>query len=274
MDLRTIIEALALGLVEGITEFLPVSSTGHLLLFDKLFGFDGPPGHVFEIIIQLGAILAVCWVYRQRLIDTVRGLPREPLAVKFTFNVIVAFLPAAIAGLLLHGFIKDVLFNPYVVCVALIVGGFIILAIERFYTEDRIDSVDALGWGTALLIGVCQVAAMIPGVSRSGATIMGARVLGVSRAAATEFSFFLAIPTMFAATLYDAYKSRDALSGTGWSLIAIGFVMAFFSAMVVVRWLVGFVSRNGFGVFAVYRIVVGALALALLIVLGVSVKGG
>lgn len=270
MDLRTIIEALALGLVEGLTEFLPVSSTGHLLLFDRLFEFNGPPGHVFEIIIQLGAILAVCWVYRQRLVDTIRGLPGEPRAVKFTFNVFMAFLPAAVMGLLLHGFIKDVLFNPYVVCVALIVGGFVMLAIERFYTEDRVTSVDTMGWGLALQIGICQVLAMIPGVSRSGATIMGARVFGVSRAAATEFSFFLAIPTMFAATLYDAYKSRDALSGSNWLVIGIGFVMAFFSAMVVVRWLVGFVSRNGFGVFALYRIVFGALALALLIVFGVS----
>lgn len=265
MDLRTIIEALALGLVEGITEFLPVSSTGHLLLFDELFGFDGPPGKVFEIIIQLGAILAVCWVYRQRLVDTVRGLPREPRAFKFTFNVAMAFLPAAIAGILLHGFIKDVLFNPYVVCIALIVGGFVILAIERFYTEDRVVDVDSMGWGLALAIGCCQILAMIPGVSRSGATIMGARVLGVSRAAATEFSFFLAIPTMFAATLYDTYKNFKSLSGSNWLLIGIGFVMAFFSAMIVVRWLVGFVSRNGFGVFAVYRIIAGALALALLI---------
>jgi undecaprenyl-diphosphatase len=270
MDLQTIIEALALGLVEGVTEFLPVSSTGHLLLFDRLFGFDGPPGHVFEIIIQLGAILAVCWVYRERLIDTIRGLPGEPRAIKFTFNLFMAFLPAAVIGVLLHGFIKDVLFNPYVVCVALIVGGFVILAIERFYTEDHVDSVDAMGWGLALKIGFCQVLAMIPGVSRSGATIMGARVFGVGRAAATEFSFFLAIPTMFAATLYDAWKNREALSGSNWLLIGIGFVMAFFSAMVVVRWLVGFVSRNGFGVFAVYRIVFGAVALALLIVFGVA----
>ncbi len=266
MDLYTIVSAVVLGIIEGLTEFIPVSSTGHLLLFDKLFAFNGPPGNVFEIIIQLGAILAVCWIYRQRLIDTIRGLPGEPRAVKFTFNIFMAFLPAAIIGALLHGFIKEVLFNPYIVCVALIVGGFVMLAIERFFTEDRINSVDTMGWGVALKIGFCQVLAMIPGVSRSGATIMGARVLGVSRAAATEFSFFLAIPTMVAATLYDAYKNRDALSGSNWLLIGIGFVMAFISAMFVVRWLVGFVSRNGFGVFAIYRIVFGALALALLII--------
>lgn len=265
MDLRTLIEALALGAVEGLTEFIPVSSTGHLILFAELFGFDGPPGRVFEIVIQLGAILAVCLVYRKRLIDTLLGLGRDVSARRFAFNVFIAFLPAVLAGVLLHGFIKSVLFSPFVVCVSLIVGGFVILLIERNFTSDRVPDVDSIDWKLALQIGLCQVLAMIPGISRSGATIMGARVLGLNRAAATEFSFFLAIPTMLAATVYDAYKNAGALSSDNWLLIGLGFAMAFLTAMLVVSKLVAFVSRNGFGVFAWYRIGFGSLMLALLL---------
>lgn len=265
MDLRTWIEALVLGAVEGLTEFIPVSSTGHLILFAELLGFDGPPGRVFEIVIQLGAILAVCLVYRKRLIDTLLGLGRDVSARRFAFNVFIAFLPAVVAGVLLHGFIKSVLFSPFVVCVSLIVGGFLILLIERNFTSDRVPDIDSIDWKLALQIGLCQVLAMIPGVSRSGATIMGARVLGLNRAAATEFSFFLAIPTMLAATVYDTYKNAGALSSDNWLLIGLGFAVALLTAMLVVSRLVAFVSRNGFGVFAWYRIGFGSLMLALLL---------
>jgi len=267
MDLRTLIEALALGAVEGLTEFIPVSSTGHLILFAHLFGFDGPPGRVFEIVIQLGAILAVCLVYRNRLIETLLGLGKDVSARRFAFNVFIAFLPAVVAGVLLHGFIKSVLFSPYVVCVSLIVGGFLILLIERNFTSDRVPDVDSIDWKLALQIGLCQILAMIPGVSRSGATIMGARVLGLNRAAATEFSFFLAIPTMLAATVYDGYKNAGALSSDNWLLIGLGFAMAFVTAALVVSKLVSFVSRNGFGIFAWYRIAFGSLMLALLLLM-------
>jgi undecaprenyl-diphosphatase len=267
MDIRTLIEALALGAVEGLTEFIPVSSTGHLILFAHLFGFDGPPGRVFEIVIQLGAILAVCLVYRKRLIDTLLGLGKDVSARRFAFNVFIAFLPAVVAGVLLHGFIKSVLFSPYVVCVSLIVGGFAILFIERNFTSDRVPDIDSIDWKLALQIGLCQILAMIPGVSRSGATIMGARVLGLNRAAATEFSFFLAIPTMLAATVYDAYKNAGALSSDNWLLIGLGFAMAFITAALVVSKLVSFVSRNGFGIFAWYRIGFGSLMLALLVLM-------
>lgn len=267
MDLRTLIEALALGAIEGLTEFIPVSSTGHLILFAELFGFDGPPGRVFEIVIQLGAILAVCFVYRQRLFNTLIGLGRDVSARRFAFNVFLAFVPAVIAGVLLHGFIKSVLFSPFVVCISLIVGGFLILFIERNFTSDRVPDVDSIDWKLALQIGLCQIVAMIPGVSRSGATIMGARVLGLNRAAATEFSFFLAIPTMLAATVYDAYKNAGALSSDNWLLIGLGFAMAFITAALVVSRLVTFVSRNGFGIFAWYRIGFGSLMLALLLLM-------
>ena len=265
MDLRTLIEALALGAIEGLTEFIPVSSTGHLILFAELFGFDGPPGRVFEIVIQLGAILAVCFVYRLRLMRTLLGLTHDPRAWRFATNIALAFMPSAVLGVLLHGFIKSVLFDPVVVCVSLIVGGFVILAIEKHFTTDKVADVDSIGWKLALQIGFCQVLAMIPGVSRSGATIMGARVLGLNRAAATEFSFFLAIPTMLAATVYDGWKNHDALSSDNWLLIGVGFAVAFVAAALVVSKLVAFVSRNGFGVFAWYRIAFGSLMLALLL---------
>lgn len=267
MDLRTLIEALVLGAIEGLTEFIPVSSTGHLILFAHLFGFDGPPGRVFEIVIQLGAILAVCFVYRRRLAGTALGVlrDRDPRAWRFSINVLLAFLPSVVVGVLAHGFIKAVLFSPYVVCVSLIVGGVLILLIEKRFTGDTVATVDEFDWKLSLKIGLCQVVAMIPGVSRSGATIMGARMLGVNRAAATEFSFFLAIPTMLAATVYDAYSNFSALTADSWLLIAAGFAMAFVSAVLVVSKLVDFVSRNGFGVFAWYRIGLGSLMLALLL---------
>jgi undecaprenyl-diphosphatase len=261
----TFLEAAFLGVVEGLTEFLPVSSTGHLILLDDLLGFEGPPGKVFEIVIQLGAILAVCWVYRQRLFDVLIGLPSERGAQRFTLNVLLAFLPAAVVGVIAYPFIKSVLFSTWVVAITLVLGGIAIILIERMVPQNRHAEVEALPWRTALYIGIFQCIAMIPGVSRSGATIMGALLLGVERRTAAEFSFFLAIPTMFAATVYDLYKNRAVLSFDNSLIIAVGFVLAFVSALFVVRTFIGFVGRHGFVPFAVYRIVVGAVMLGLLL---------
>ena len=253
--------AVILGIVEGLTEFLPVSSTGHLILAADLIGFNGPGSKLFEVVIQLGAILAVCWVYRERLFGAVTGLLTDPSAQRFVANILIAFLPAAVAGVFLHRFIKEVLFSPWVVAVSLVVGGFLILLIERIRPLPRVRIVEAMPLRTALGVGFCQILAMIPGVSRAGATIMGGLMLGVSRPAATEFSFFLAIPTMFGASAYDLFKSRAELSFDNGAVIAVGFVIAFFAALLVVRWLVDFVSRHGFAVFAWYRIALGTIAL-------------
>ncbi len=259
------LQAALLGLVEGLTEFLPVSSTGHLILLGDILGFQGPPGKVFEIVIQLGAILAVCWLYRQKIIDTVLGFFVDATARRFALAVIVAFLPAAILGVMFHKIIKNVLFNPLVVSISLVVGGVLILLIERMAARGTIRHVDDIDFATALKIGLCQAVAMIPGVSRSGATIMGARLFGVQRAAATEFSFFLAIPTMLGATVYDGYKNFSAIDDTGIAIIAVGFIVAFLSALLVVKTAVSFISRHGFGVFAWYRIVLGSVMLVLLL---------
>src|SRR6195256_1632222 len=266
MDLTLIWKTVLIGVVEGVTEFLPVSSTGHIILAEEVLNFQGPPGKVFEIVIQLGAILAVCVLYRAKIWATVTGVVRrEPLALRFAMAVVVAFLPAAVVGVAAHQYIKALLDKPVVVAVALIVGGFAILIIERFAQRPRIKSVDDIDLKTALFVGVCQCLAMIPGVSRSGATIMGARVFRVDRAAAAEFSFFLAIPTMIGAAVYDLYRNWSTLDWHGSGLIALGFVVAFFSALVVVAAFVRFISRHGFAVFAWYRIVIGGVALVLLL---------
>jgi undecaprenyl-diphosphatase len=259
--------AALLGIVEGLTEFLPVSSTGHLILADALLGIEGPASKLFDIVIQLGAILAVCWVYRERFARAAAGLASDPIAQRFVANIVVAFLPAAVVGVLAHRLIKEVLFSPWVVAVSLIIGGILILAIERARPPPRIENVDDMRMRTALWIGCCQILAMIPGVSRAGATIMGGLMLGVDRPAATQFSFFLAVPTMAGATVYDLYKNRGILSLENGTTIAIGFIVAFLCALFVVRTLVGFVSRHGFGVFAWYRIALGGVALALLVLL-------
>jgi undecaprenyl-diphosphatase len=259
VDTASLLIAALLGVVEGLTEFIPVSSTGHLILLVDLLGFRGPPGHVFEISIQLGAILAICWLYRERLQRVVVGLFTDTEAQRFATNVLVGFLPAMMIGAVAHGFIKSVLFSPWVVAIALVLGGFAILVIERAHPPAHVRHINAMTPGLAFRIGLCQTVAMIPGVSRSGATIMGALLLGVGREAATEFSFFLAIPTMFAATVYDTYKNWSALSLNDAPLVAVGFVCAFLSALLVVRTLIGFVSRNGFAPFAWYRIALGLI---------------
>jgi undecaprenyl-diphosphatase len=265
MDPVTLGMAVLLGVVEGLTEFLPVSSTGHLILLVDLLGFKGPPGKVFEVAIQLGAILAICWVYRGKFLGAARGVLRldEP-SLQFAYNLLVAFVPAMVLGALLHGFIKSVLFSPWVVAVALIAGAAAIVAVERWKPAPRHETVDTFRPWLAFRIGLFQTIAMIPGVSRSGATIMGGMLLGADRRAATEFSFFLAVPTMFAATVYDVYKNRAQLGDGDWLVIAVGFASAFVAAMLVVRWLVGFVGRHGFVPFAVYRAAVGLAMLALL----------
>lgn len=265
MPLHTWLEAGLLGLLEGLTEFIPVSSTGHLILLSRLVGFEGPPGFVFEVAIQLGAILAVCVLYARRLLGVLFGLPTDPAARRFAAVVLLAFLPAAVIGAALHDFIKSVLFSPWVVAVSLILGGLAILLIERLRPAPRSFSVQQMPYGLALGIGLCQCLAMIPGVSRSGATIMGALLLGADRRSATEFSFFLAIPTMLGATVYDLYKNRHALTPEGGALIAFGFVIAFLAALVVVRALVDYVARHGFGAFAYYRVALGAIALGALL---------
>ncbi len=257
--------ALLLGLIEGFTEFLPVSSTGHLILFGDMLGFQGPPGKTFEISIQLGAILAICWLYRSKLAATASGLiRRDPKDWRFTIGILLAFLPAMVLGALFHEFIKEKLFNPFSVSIALIIGGFVILLVERFKPKARYHSIEEFSPALCLKIGLCQCLAMIPGTSRSGATIIGALLLGADRKAAAEFSFFLAIPTMFAATAFDLYKNREFLSFDNMELIAVGFITAFISALIVVRWLVAYVSKHGFTPFAIYRIILGSVMLYLL----------
>lgn len=269
MDTQSIAQAILLGIVEGLTEFLPVSSTAHLIMLVDLLGFAGPPGKVFEVVIQLGAILAVCVVFWRKLWDTAAGLPRgDRTAWHFALTLLVAVLPALVIGALAHGFIKRVLFSPWVVCATLIAGGVAILVIERTAPKPKVADVDALSYRTALAIGLCQCVAMIPGVSRSGAIIMGGLLLGVERRTATQFAFFLAIPTMVAATAYDLYKNWAALDGAGLEIIAIGFGTAFLASLVVAKALIGFVGRHGFAPFAWYRIAIGLAMLAVLLARG------
>jgi undecaprenyl-diphosphatase len=260
--------AVILGIVEGITEFLPVSSTGHLILAADLLNFNDP-GKVFEIAIQMGAILAVVWLFRGKLLAVAGGLTatgaEQTRALRFCANQLIAFLPAAIIGVLLHHAIKTYLFSPVVVCVSLVVGGVLILLIERIKPNARVLEVDNVTPKTALLIGFCQCLAMIPGVSRSGATIMGALMFGVGRKAAAEFSFFLAIPTLTAACVFDLAKNWRDLSTGNLELIGVGFIAAFISALAVVKVFMLFIERHGFNPFAWYRIVLGALWLFWLI---------
>jgi len=261
MMIADYLQAAFLGIVEGLTEFLPVSSTGHLILAERLMGRADALGPSFDIVIQVGAILAVCWVYREKLIHVALTLFREQASWRFAMNILLAFAPAVVVGGLAHGYIKEHLFNPVVVSVSLILGGLAIFAIEKDKPEAEYASCEAVPYMRALGIGLFQCIALIPGVSRAGATIMGALLLKVERKAAAEFSFFLAIPTMFAASAFDLYKERAALTMDGASLIAIGFIVAFFSALLVVKTAIGFIGRHGFAPFAWYRVAAGALML-------------
>lgn len=257
MDIATLLQAVFLGLIEGLTEFIPVSSTGHLIILVDMIGFKAPPGKTFEIIIQLGAILAICWLYRKKIFEVIIGLPKGQKERNFAINICLAFIPAATLGVAFHGFIKNVLFSPQIVAISLVIGGIIILLIEKKSITPKVLSIDAIKPTKALAIGFAQAAAMIPGVSRSGATIMGSILLGLDRKAATEFSFFLAIPTMLGATTYDIYKNSADLSFDSYGIIAVGFISAFIAAMLVVRSLINFISNNGFAPFAWYRIFIG-----------------
>ena len=262
MELPLLIKALILGVVEGITEFLPVSSTGHLILVGDLLDFNTEKGKLFEIVIQCGAILAIVWEYRAKLISVVARLPADPQARRFAMNLLVAFLPVAVLGLLFGKAIKEVLFKPVPVAVAFIVGGFIILWAERRKHEVSVDSVDEMKWSDALKIGFAQCLALIPGTSRAGATIIGGLFFGLSRRAATEFSFFLAIPVLFAASAYELFKHRSTLSADDLGMLGVGLIAAFISAFVCVRWLLRYISRHDFTVFAWYRIAFGIIVLA------------
>lgn len=263
MDLM--MQAILLGVLEAATEFLPVSSTGHLILMSHVLGFEGIGADVFKVAIQLGAILAICVLYFRRLWAVLVGLPTEERARKFAAAILIGFFPAAVLGALFHDYIKTVLFSPYVVCVALVVGGFAILLAERFAPKPRVHAVEEMNILTSLKVGLCQCLALIPGVSRSGATILGGLLMGLDRKAATEYSFFLAIPTMFGATALDLFKARDQLSMDDMSLIGVGFVTTFVVALLVVKWAVGFIAKHGFAPFAYYRIVLGTVGLAALL---------
>jgi undecaprenyl-diphosphatase len=258
------INAAILGVIEGLTEFLPVSSTGHLIIAERLMGAQTP--EPFKVMIQLGAVLAICVVYAAKLWDVTTGLPTRPEARRFAFGVIVAFLPAAVMGVLFHDFIKSVLFSPFTVSIALVVGGVLMLVAERFRPEPVVASVDDLPIVTAFKIGLFQCMALVPGVSRSGATIVGAMLMKVDRRAAAEFSFFLSIPTMMGAFVVDGWQNRETLLSQGGQellVIATGFACAFLAGLVVVRIFLGIVSKMGFAPFAWYRIVVGTAMFAL-----------
>jgi undecaprenyl-diphosphatase len=255
-------KAVILGLVEGATEFIPVSSTGHLIVVSQWLGQVDEKAKTFDIFIQLGAILAIVWLYRARLLRAVVRARHDPSSRRFWLNLFVAFLPAALVGFLFHDWIKARLFNTTVVAASLVAGGVIILLIERWTPRAITPDVGGVAPRTALGIGLAQVLSLIPGTSRSGATIMGGYVLGLSRTAATEFSFFLAIPVMFAATLFDLVKSRGALSPADAPVFAVGFLVSFVSAVIVVKAFLAFVSHHSFAAFAWYRIVFGAALLA------------
>jgi undecaprenyl-diphosphatase len=257
-------QAILLGILEGLTEFIPVSSTGHVLLAGHFLGVHSP-GRAFEVLIQLGAILAILAVYFGRLWNTARAIPHSAEARRFVLSVLIAFLPAAIAGAALHGFIKGVLFEtPALICIMLILGGVVLLAVDHMAITPRYTEAMHFPPGLALKIGLFQTLAMIPGVSRSGATIVGGLLLGADKRAAAEFSFFLAIPTMAGAFAFDLYKNWPTMDVSNATPIVIGFVTAFFAALVVVRVLLEFVSRHGYAPFGWWRIVVGAAGLAAL----------
>ena len=262
MDPYILIKALILGMVEGLTEFLPVSSTGHLILAGDLLDFNDDRGKLFEIVIQCGAILAVCWEYRAKLGAVIAGLASKPEAQRFVLNLVIAFVPLAVLGLAFGKAIKAQLFQPVPVALAFIVGGLIIMWAEKREHTVRVREVEDMRWSDALKLGIAQAFALIPGTSRSGATIIGGLLFGLSRKAATEFSFFLAIPTLFAASAYQLYKERALLAFDDIGMWVVGFVSAFVSAFLCVRWLLRYIASHDFTPFAWYRIAFGLVVLA------------
>jgi len=262
MDLWIAFQALILGVVEGITEFLPVSSTGHQIIVADLIGFGGERALAFNIIIQLGAILAVVWEYRRKIIDIVVGLPKEQQAQKFTINLLVAFMPAVVLGVAFADLIHEYLFNPITVATALVIGGVVMLWAEKRQHRIQAETVDDMRWSHALKVGFAQCLALVPGTSRSGATIIGGLLFGLSRKAATEFSFFLAMPTMVGAAVYSGYKYRELFQPGDFMVFAIGFVTSFIFAMLAVRALLKFIGNHSYAAFAWYRIAFGIIILA------------
>jgi len=256
-----LVAAVVLGVVEGVTEFLPISSTGHLIVAGHWLGFDGERAKTFEIFIQLGAILAIVWLYRARFLTVAQTLAREPSSRRFATNLLLGFAPAALVGVSTHHFIKAHLFTPVVVAAAFIAGGVLILLIERWRPEARVTDAADIAPRTALGIGLAQMLALIPGVSRSGATIMGGYVLGLSRTAATEFSFFLAVPVIAAAAVFDLVRSLHLLHAGDIPLFAVGLAVSFLSALVVIRGLLRYVAHHSFAAFAWYRIAFGLFLL-------------
>lgn len=257
-----VIKAIFLGIVEGLTEFIPVSSTGHLLLVGHFFGFDDDDfGKTFAVLIQLGAILALLSIYSVRLWQLAVGIFNDAQARRFVIGVLIAFLPAAVIGALAYKFIKEVLFNPWVVCVSLIIGGLILLWIDRLDLKPRYHEATRFTLPMYLVIGLAQCVSMIPGVSRSGATIVSAMLLGADRRAAAEFSFWLAMPTMAGAFAYDLYKNHAQMSSGNAALVAVGFIVSFISAWFVVKTFLGYVTRHGFALFVWWRVAVGTAGL-------------
>ncbi|MEZ5831597.1 MAG: undecaprenyl-diphosphate phosphatase [Dongiaceae bacterium] len=263
-EIGLLIKAVILGIVEGLTEFLPISSTGHLILAGELLNFNDEKGKAFLIVIQIGAMLAVMWQYRVRFTTLTIGLFTRRADQIFVLKLFIAFLPAAIVGLLLGDLIQTHLFGSMPVAVALIVGALVILVIERFYKSWRIDSTDDMTWREALLVGIAQCFALFPGVSRAGATIMGGMLCGLSRRAATEFSFFLAVPTLIAAGGYDLLKHREAFAAGDAVLLAVGLIVSFIAALICVRWLLRYIATHNFNAFAWYRIVLGVIILVVM----------
>ena len=261
MDLVLLAKALILGVIEGLTEFLPISSTGHLILAGDLLGFDGEKAKVFEIVIQTGAMLAIVWEYRARFFRVLAGLASDRAAQRFALNLLVAFMPAAVLGLAFGKLIKTYLFHAVPVALAFIVGAFVILWVERRQRSALIQNVDDMTWKDALKVGVAQAFALIPGTSRSGATIIGGMIFGLSRRAATEFSFFLAVPTLIAAGAYDFWKNRGLFDSGDLGMLAVGSVAAFVSAFLCVRWLLRYIASHDFIPFAWYRIAFGVAVL-------------
>jgi undecaprenyl-diphosphatase len=274
VDIELLFKAAVMGVVEGLTEFLPISSTGHLILTASLIRFTGDMVKVFEIAIQAGAMLAVIWQYRERLGNTAKGITHDPVAQRFALNVLVAFIPTMVVGVTIYSFIKKHLFHPVPVAVAFIVGGLVILAVEAYHKRrygrqpgqaqpqpERIQSVDDMTPIDALKVGLLQCLGMIPGTSRSGATIIGSLMLGFSRKAATEFSFYLGIPTLMGAGAYSVWKQRALLHASDLPIFLVGTIFAFLFALLCIRWLIRYVSGHDFSVFAWYRIVFGLLVL-------------
>ena len=262
MELSLLLKALILGVIEGLTEFLPISSTGHLILASDLLGFTGVKAKVFEIVIQTGAMLAIVWEYRVKFFGVIVGLTRDRKAQQFVTNLAIAFFPAAVLGLAFGGYIKDVLFKPVPVAIAFIGGGLIILWAERREHRIAVPSVDDMRWTDALKIGCAQAFALIPGTSRSGATIIGGLLFGLSRRAATEFSFFLAVPTLIAAGAYDFYQNRALFDAGDVGVFTVGTVASFVAAFLCVRWLLRYITNHDFAIFAWYRIAFGIIVLA------------